>query len=255
MNLPNTARITYVIGYRHSPDRLKNLKRILEWLAPFQGMEILLIEQDKYSKISEMNLRLKHIFIKSDMPYNRSWAFNIAAKFASTPIIVFGDSDLIMNPSDLISSIKALENYDVVNPYNSVIDLTENESNMDINSILQINRIGRGDAPEDIQKTNLCGGIVIFKKEKFFQIGGFPEDFLGWGGEDDMTTIKVKSFLNYTTLPNKCYHFHHEKANIDMKLYQRNLSILEHFRKATKDQLRQHINMVLPKIGQINKYS
>ena len=255
MNLANTPKITFIIGYRHSNERLQNLRRVLEWLTPFQGMDIILIEQDKHSKISELNLRAKHIFIKSENPYNRSWAFNVAAKYATTPILIFGDSDLIMHPNSFIQAVQQIDNFDVVNPYNSVIDLTPQESSMDINSILQINKIGRGEADGDIQKTNLCGGIIIFRKDKFMEIGGFPEDFLGWGGEDDMMTIKVKSFLNYTTIPNKCYHFYHEKANIDGKLYQRNLEILNHFAKATKDQLRQHINMVLPKIGQINKYS
>ena len=76
MNLPNTPKITYVIGYQHKPDRLQNLRRVLEWLGPFQGLEVLLIEQDKYSKISELNLKVRHIFVKTDKPYNRSWALS-----------------------------------------------------------------------------------------------------------------------------------------------------------------------------------
>ena len=255
MNLPNTPKITYVIGYQHRPDRLQNLRRVLEWLGPFQGLEVLIIEQDKHSKISELNLRVKHIFVKTDKPYNRSWAFNIAAKYTTTPIIIFGDSDLIMHPNAFIQSVQQLDNYDVVNPYNSVIDLTPQESQVDINSILQIDRIGRGDAADDIQKTNLCGGIVMFRTDKLLQIGGWNEDFIGWGAEDDFQTMKVKNFLTYTTLSNKCYHFYHEKAPIDMKLYQRSLGILNHFATATKEQLKTHINMTAGKIGQINKFS
>jgi hypothetical protein len=37
-----------------------------------------------------------------------------------------------------------------------------------------------------------------------------------------------------------------------MKLYQRNLEILNHFQNSTKEQLQQHINMSLTKIGKIN---
>jgi len=254
MELQNTPKITYVIGYQHRPDRLLNLRRVLEWLTPFQGLEILIVEQDKHSKISELNLRVKHIFVKTDKPYNRSWAFNIALSYTTTPIIIFGDSDLIMHPQGFINAVQALDNYDVVNPYNSVIDLTPEESMMDINSILQINRIGRGDAVDDIQKTNLCGGIVMFKKDKLNQISGWNEDFVGWGAEDDFQTLKVKKFLTYTTLPNKCYHIYHEKAKIDMNFYQRNLQILNHFANSTKEQLQQHINMTRGKIANLNKY-
>jgi glycosyltransferase involved in cell wall biosynthesis len=255
MELQNTPKITYVIGYQHRPDRLLNLRRVLEWLTPFQGLEILIVEQDKHSKISELNLRVKHIFVKTDKPYNRSWAFNIALSYTTTPIIIFGDSDLIMHPQGFINAVQALDNYDVVNPYNSVIDLTPEESMMDINSILQINRIGRGDAVDDIQKTNLCGGIVMFKKDKLMEIGGWNQAFYGWGAEDDFQSLKVKMYLNHITLPNKCYHLYHDKAKIDMKLYQRNLEILNHFANVSKEQMTQHINMVQGKIAQLNLHN
>lgn len=255
MKPTNVPHITYVIAYKHKPDRLLNLRRVLEWLAPFQGLQIVLVEQDSYSKISELNLRLKHIFIKSDMPFNKAWAFNVALKYVTTPIIIFGDSDLIMNPNNFIQSVQMLEQYDVVNPYNSVIDLTQQESLTDINTILSINRVGRGEAEDDIQKVPLCGGIIMFKKEALVKIGGWNQDFIGWGAEDDFQSIKVKMLLSNITLPNKCYHLYHEKAPIDMKLYQRNINILNHFANASKEQMQQHINMTLPNIGRLNQFS
>ena len=69
---------TYVIGYRHNLERLQNLRRVLDWINGFARVEVLLVEQDTHSKISHLNLKAKHIFTKSDMPYNRSWAFNVA---------------------------------------------------------------------------------------------------------------------------------------------------------------------------------
>jgi predicted glycosyltransferase involved in capsule biosynthesis len=255
MELQNIPKITYVIAYQHKPDRLHNLKRVLEWLSPFQGMNVIIVEQDKRSKISELNLRAKHIFIKSDLPFNKAWAFNVATKYCDTPLIIFGDSDLIMHPQAFLQAVQTLQNYDCINPYNSVIDLTPQEAMMDLNSILQINRIGRGEAEDDIQKVPICGGIIMFNKNKLLEIGGWCENFYGWGAEDDFQSLKVKNFLKHITLPNKCYHFYHEKAKIDMKLYQRNLEILNHFNNSTKEQLQQHINMAVPKIGQLNLHS
>jgi hypothetical protein len=255
MELANIPKITYVIAYQHRSDRLQNLRRVLEWLQPFQGLEILIIEQDKKSKIAELNLRAKHIFIKSNMPFDKAWAFNVATRYVTTPIIIFGDSDLVMHPNAFIQAVQQLDFYDCVNPYNSVVDLTPQESQMDLNTVLQINRIGRGEAADDIQKVPLCGGIIMFKKEKLYEIGGWNQDFIGWGGEDDFQSLKVKTFLTHTTLPNKCYHLYHDKAQIDMKLYQRNLQILNHFQNATKDQLKKHIEMSLPNIGKLNQFS
>lgn len=255
MSVVNVPNITYVIAYKHRPDRLLNLRRVLEWLTPFQGLEVILVEQDSESKIAELNLRLKHIFLKTDMPFNKAWAFNVATRYVKTPVIIFGDSDLIMNPNAFIEAANMLNSYDVVNPYNSVIDLSPQESMMDLNSVLQINRIGRGEAVDDIQKVPLCGGIIMFRKDKLIEIGGWNEDFIGWGAEDDFQSLKVKMLLNHVTLPNKCYHFHHEKAKIDMKLYERNLGILNHFANVNKDKMLNHINMTRPKIGTLNKYS
>lgn len=243
---------TYVIGYRHRMDRLQNLKRVLEWINGFNGVEVLLIEQDTHSKIENLNLRAKHIFVKSDMPYNRSWAFNIAIKYSTAPLIVFGDSDLIMNPNDFINGLKALQEYEMVSPYHTVVDLEQQESNMDFNQILQISRPGRGET--DNQKINISGGIAMFRKESIMKIGGWNEDFIGWGGEDDFQTIKVHKFLKWTELRARCYHLYHAKEQPDMKWYQRNLQILNNSAKMTNDELSRHIAMSSQKIGMINKY-
>lgn len=243
---------TYVIGYRHRMDRLSNLKRVLEWINGFNGAEVLLIEQDKHSKIKNLNLRAKHIFVKSEMPYNRSWAFNIALKYSTSPILVFGDSDLLMNPNEFIEGLKALQTNEMVSPYYSVVDLTQQESGLEFGQILQINRPGRGET--DNQKINISGGIAMFRKDAISKIGGWNEDFIGWGGEDDFQTMKVKNFLTWTELKYRCYHLYHAKEQPDMKWYQRNLQILNNSAKFTKEDMSKHIGMTIPKIGMINKY-
>jgi len=243
---------TYIIGYRHKPDRLSNLRKTLDWVNSFSNSEVILIEQDKHSKISHLNLKCKHIFIKSEMPYNRSWAFNIGLKYSHSNIIVFGDSDLIMNPDDFINGLKSLDQYEMISPYHSVIDLTPEESNLNFNNIIQINRPGRGET--DNQKINISGGIAMFRKEAIVKIGGWSEEFFSWGGEDDFQTIKVKNFLTWTELKAKCYHFWHKREQPDMRWYQRNLQILEKTSKMSKDDLQKMINTSLQKIGMKNRF-
>lgn len=244
---------TYVLGYRHKPDRLNNLKRSLDWINGFKGVEVLLIEQDKHSKISHLNLRAKHIFLKSNIPYNRSWAFNVGIKYSNSPIIVFSDIDLIMDPNHFIEGLKNLQQYEMVNPYKSVIDLDPDESNLSLESILKIDRPGRGET--DNQKINLCGGICMFRKDAIIKIGGWNEDFIGWGAEDDFLSIKVKNFLSYIEMPYKCYHLFHNRENLDMRLYQRNLQLLQKFASISKEELWKTINpYTLKKIGMKNKY-
>jgi predicted glycosyltransferase involved in capsule biosynthesis len=243
---------TYIIGYRHKPDRLSNLRKTLDWVNSFSNSEVILIEQDKHSKISHLNLKCKHIFIKSEMPYNRSWAFNIGLKYSHSNIIVFGDSDLIMNPDDFINGLKSLDQYEMISPYHSVIDLTPEESNLNFNNIIQINRPGRGET--DNQKINISGGIAMFRKEAIEKIAGWNEQFIGWGGEDDFQTIKVKNLLTWNELKAKCYHLWHQREQPDMTHYQRTLHLLQQAQSLTKEELISHVNNTRNKIGMKNLY-
>ena len=248
----NGHSFTYIIGYRHKPDRLQNLRRVLDWINGFTGAQVLLIEQDSHSKISHLNLPCKHIFVKSKMPYNRSWAFNIGLKYTKADIVVFGDSDLIMHPNDFIAGLKAMESYDMCSPYHSVLDLTPQESNLPLEQMIKIERPGRGET--DNQKINISGGISIWRTPAVKKIGGWSEDFIGWGGEDDFQTIKVHQFLNWKELSAKCYHLFHNKELVDQKNYQKTLQILQKATTLNKEELQRSISMSLPKMGMKNKY-
>lgn len=218
-------KFTFIIGYRHRLDRIQNLRRVLDWVNGFAGVEIILVEQDRHKRIDELNLKVtKHIFTQTEKPYNRSWAFNVGAKYATTDVLVFSDTDLIMNPQHFIDGLNALTEYDCVSPYSKVIDLDPNETNTGLQNILTIDRPGRGET--DNQKINIAGGLVIFRKDAFFKIGGYPEEFVGWGGEDDATAIKIKKFLKWTELKNPIYHLWHERVSPEQNSYMRNLQIL-----------------------------
>lgn len=250
MNFPYV--FTYIISYRHSNERLANLKRTLDWINGFTGAEIIVVEQDSHSKIADLHLKCKHVFVKSKMPFNKSWGFNIGLKMANSGIIVFGDSDLIMESEKFIEAVKMLESYEMVNPYNSVIDLTPQESSQGLESIAKISRPGRGET--DIQKVPMCGGICIFRREAINRIGGWHEDFIGWGGEDDFQSVKVKSFLSWHENSAKCYHLYHERPAPDMKWYQRNLHLLKKLSEMNKDEIQKVIRTTIPRWGLKYKY-
>lgn len=245
-------KFTFIIGYRHIPDRLNNLRRTLDWINSFTGSEVILVEQDTHSKISHLNLRCKHVFMRSNMPYNRSWSFNVGLKHSNSNIIVCGDSDIVMDPNKFIYALNSLSEYEMVSPYHSVVDLTPQESMMPLEQVVNINRVGRGE--EDNQKINISGGISIFRKDALMRIGGWNEDFIGWGGEDDYQTIKVKRFLKWKELEGRCYHLYHSKSAPDNTYYKRSLEILERSNQMTNEELTRVISASLQRIGMINKY-
>jgi glycosyltransferase involved in cell wall biosynthesis len=245
-------KFTFIIGYRHKKDRLDNLKKTLEWMYSFNNCEIIIVEQDIHSKIKEFNFLVKHIFVKSNQPYNRSWAFNIGTRYANTDILVFTDSDLIIDKENLLKSFDSLSEYDVISPYDKVIDLTKSESNLNIDNIFKINKEGRGEL--DNQKINLCGGMVIFKKSAINQIGGWSERFMSWGGEDDYQSLKVNTFLKSKELNGVCYHLYHQKQKIDSELYSNNLQLLAKLKEYTKQDLTNEILKTTKIYGRKNKY-
>ncbi len=240
-----------IILYRHNIQRWNNLKRVLDWLNGFSGVEIIIVEQDTHSKIEHLNFPAKHIFTKSNMPFNRSWGFNFGLKNTNSDIVVFTDCDLIMEPNSFISAIKKIEEYDMVSPYSSVVDLNPEESQLQMESIFRINRPGRGET--DHQKINICGGITIFRKEAILRVGGWNEDFWAWGAEDDYQTIKVNFFLRSYEQKGRCFHLYHDRDAPDQKWYQRNLQILQNAKKMSMEEIQRSINSQISKIGRKNK--
>lgn len=238
-------KFTYIIPFKYSLDRIIPLKRVLEWLTGYNGIEIIVVEQGKNSKLSNLCFKGKHIFVESDLPFNKSWLYNVALKRIQSQVVVFGDADCLMHPNDLIESLKALESADCVIPTSNVIRLTPQESHADLQSILSFTRTGN--------KMCLTDGISLFKKEAIDRIGGWNEDILGMGYANKFQDLKIKNLLNFKQLNFNYFHFHHHMISPDINLNQRNQQILDYYTTNVND-LRNHVANTYYKFGFINKY-
>jgi hypothetical protein len=168
-------------------------------------------------------------------------------------VIVFGDCDLIMDPNKFIESLRMLDTYECVSPYSRVIDLLPNEIHLPLEQLQLINRPGRGET--DIQKICLSGGIIMYRRASIIRIGGWCEDFIGWGGEDDYQSFKSKAFLNWFENTGTCFHLWHERGAPDPGPYHRNLELLNKLIVLPNQETEKLINASLPKIGLKNKYA
>jgi predicted glycosyltransferase involved in capsule biosynthesis len=249
---------TYIIAYRHSEERIKNIQLVLNWLGD-SPKEIILVESDTDSKLENLKdkYRFKHIFLKNNYPFNKSWCFNVGYKSALTENIVFGDADLIMDKISFLDCVSKLNEYQVVNPYRPVLDLTEQESEIystkrDFNFLQNISRPGRGET--DHQKVPFCGGIIMFKKDILEKMSGWNEDFWGWGCEDDAQSYKVFCLeLKSLQCENKCYHLFHNRYSPNQELYFRNFNIYKQFVQIDKPTMEKYLLSINDKIGDINK--
>lgn len=243
---------TYIIPFKYTDDRFLTLQKVIDNIKNL-NCEVIVIEQGTESILPSKNLLTtqKYIFLNNPYPFNKSWGLNIAWKEATNDIIVFGDADNLIDTNNILSSINDMSDYDFVSPHIRLIDLQPNENQLDGGSIFQINRPGRGEL--DHQKLPMCGAMTIFKKEALEKIGGWPEEFFGWGAEDDAMSIKVKHFLKWKEIDNNCYHLYHQRVQPDMRWYQRNLQIYHSYINSNRESLYQYIDSTKPLIGDKNR--
>lgn len=243
---------SYIICYRHQPERYVNLLKTIDFLKANFDFELILVEQDTETRIPDTSLFDNYIFSYSDKHFNRSWAFNVGSVQAKTDKLYFGDCDLICPVKQLNESIEILETKGCVSPYGKVVDLHPNECRIDkiqedkLQEWESINRSGRSG-------TNLTGGIVGFRKDDFLKIGGWCEDFEGWGGEDDFLTWKVKNWITWEEMKGDVYHLWHVRPKIDQTAYKKNLGILQSLSQRNPQDIVNWINQSKSMIGNKDK--
>jgi cellulose synthase/poly-beta-1,6-N-acetylglucosamine synthase-like glycosyltransferase len=243
---------TYIIPFKYTDDRFYTLQKVINNIKDL-NCEVIVIEQGIESILPNKNLLTtqKYLFLNNPYPFNKSWALNVAWKEATNDIIIFGDADNIIDIYHILSAVKEMNDYEFISPHIKLVDLQPSENNLDNNSIFRINRPGRGEL--DHQKLPMCGAMTIFRKDALDKIGGWPEEFFGWGAEDDAMSIKVKHFLKWKEIDNNCYHLYHQRVNPDMQWYQRNIQIYQNYINAPKDKLKEYIDSTRKIIGDKNR--
>ena len=110
--------------------------------------------------------------------FNRGELLNIGFKFAEQE----GFTNFIFHDVDLLPSVE-LKKYYTDAPDKSPIHIAAVWS-----------RYGKN--------TDYFGGIVAFNKQMFNKINGFPNNFWGWGGEDDELYKRTKPYYTITKSKN-----------------------------------------------------
>ncbi len=184
MNGP--PRISFLIGHR-GIGRLPHLLAALRSIAGQTGVafECVVVEQSVAPEV-ERHLppwvRYVHTPLpRPDLPYCRSWAFNIAAGQAQSDILVLHDNDV------LIPERYAYEAVQRVEEGYSFVDLKRFIFYLDADSSARV--FATGAAPQGVPALivqNLDGGIsIVARRDAYDAIGGFDESYVGWGGEDN----------------------------------------------------------------------
>ncbi len=171
-----SPRVSFVIGHR-GMERLPHLLTTIRSIAGQRGtpIECIVVEQSSKPEAQESlppGTRYIHTPVPPSLPYNRSWAFNVGARAARGDVLVLHDNDAVVPHQYATAVSEAIASgYDFANLTRFVFNL----QTVDVTF----------DAPPRSIVQNTRGLSTVAQREAYFDIGGYDEAFVGWGGEDN----------------------------------------------------------------------
>ena len=179
--------VTFLIGHRGMA-RLPHLLLTVQSIAAQLGasVECIVVEQDTVSQLGQHLpawVSLVHTPPPDpNMPYCRSWTFNVGARHARGKVLVLHDNDMLV-PVDYAACIldRVRRGYDVVNLKRFIFYLSQAHTRELFDGTASFLNA----APEVIVQNTEGGGSIAITREGYDKIGGMDESFIGWGGEDN----------------------------------------------------------------------
>jgi hypothetical protein len=112
----------------------------------------------------------------------KSWAFNVAARHATGDILVFHDGDICVPERYAAELCRVLsgEKYRAASLQRMLFYLDPGATER----VYVDGTVPVGVTPTRIFQ-NWKGGTIAVRRKAYFELGGFDEGFVDWGGEDD----------------------------------------------------------------------
>lgn len=179
--------LSFIIGHRGTA-RLPLLLATIRSIAAQKdvAIECIVVEQsDEKIAESELPAWVRYIHTplpRPDMPYCRSWAFNVGAKAARTQALVLHDNDMLVPERYAVEILRRFERgYEFVDLKRFVFYLDALSTQQVIENGLNVGELRF----ETVVQNLVSGGSVAALTSAYWSIGGFDESFMGWGGEDN----------------------------------------------------------------------
>lgn len=179
--------VSFIIGHRGA-ERLPLLLATLRSIAAQTDcrIECIVVEQSIQPDAStSLPDWVKYVYTPvadSQVPYNRASAFNAGAMEASGRLLVLHDNDILV-PNKYASEALGLFNkgYKVINLKRFIFYLGQEHTREFIHGRLRLTSV----PPVQVMQNAEAGGSLAVCRRTYFELGGFDESFVGWGGEDN----------------------------------------------------------------------
>jgi len=186
--LDSDKKVAVVIPWRETESRVLGFKHIIKYYnSVLDNPTIFTTDSgsEVFNLAASRNLGMKQAF---DQGFDA---------------VVLSDADVFVCPDTLIEAINhSLEHNVISNPYNFLIELTKRGTIMFFNGDERCaNQYSwRSETPTfidgKISAFNPCAGLNIVPRSVWDVIGGFDENFVGWGYEDTAYLISYMKHFN-----------------------------------------------------------
>lgn len=194
------------------PERLRNLQLVMDYYYnQCINVQFIVINDDKHPDEQLRPLASKYgatstfSFLKNDGIYRRTLSFNRAFKQTNRPIVIAGDTDIIIHPSHIQEAENKIISgeYDHMYPYNGLFCWAKEplvkkfKETFDIKKF-EAHKPAKKDRVPYFENDNILvahpnsrGGCIMYSSELYKKINGYNPNFIGWGYEDDEINHRI----------------------------------------------------------------
>ena len=274
--------ITFLTFVRlDNQERKNNLKAMHSFYRnSCENYQHIFIEDDKEPKVTDTIDLGKDdvvVFSKSDTEWRKGEGFNKGIKLAKTNILNFIDTDIIIDPNQLLETADCLwedDNAGLMYPYNGLFLCAEKPlkdkfcETLNYEELLVIPEavelytgIKDNNFTDQMSYVNKVyndilighmaskGGCVMGRKDNLVKCNGYNPNFCGWGYEDDEIPLRVSKLgFNVTRVNGKgkvIWHLHHFDGTGSEKekqpFYKENFEIMYFVSNSTSYKLKDYI--------------